>query len=911
MSAQGELRKTKLFAYLKARDKKLSNNCLSFVSHVTPILASIKTFFPFYTRHDEVHSLNIVKQIERIVDKTCFEKNNSLAFTGSEVFLLICSAYGHDLGMAVLPGEEQVILSKLEIEQSSGWQTDNRLQEYLRRTHSERGGKYILDHIDSLGIPIHLHQQLDLMMKAHNFPISTLYKDLGKRFSLEFKELNMLQLASILCVADLLEFSVERVLKGVIDQLKEALQFEPDNNLKTSLLENMKHVSIGSNLGIGPDGQIIMTGTFKDPEVLNTAYKTVDYIEKCIRDYGDIDYRSELRRLRIRTDSVSVNFSIPGREFERLGIRMNKQSVIGLISSNAIWNNRHEVVIRELLQNSVEACRYRLYYSNDSSYKPSIVLQLNSNTQTLTISDNGCGMSQSVILNNFLTVGNSRAKEPGYSKDDYASLARFGIGFWSVFTIADSAIVETTQHLPDLQSVANGLSFEVSINALRDYILFEKSNIPSGTRITLKLKKSVNLNDLANKIMGPFGVLICSLIPIRIEFGDFQQEAPISPILPKLEELLGPKIAFARKEGVNLFESHFSSDHITINSFFIFRKSETTISFKYSNDTEISIFPHLYETTSVCGFIVRFHLKFPIHELIGDIFGFMANTMSPRGFIFDITRQTFQGSDELSNFSMTIVRELIATYRRLLKANDCYTPKEIVRLYEEGIHVRRGGIFDANDQLVGLISEASDLLCFKLYKITSYMDYSKCEPEFLGIDELLARKYQIVTASQHFSIHSGGQVFPFRNDYFYELSKALIDDYGPIYYTIRGESDLLFANDPQSYIVVQKIEFPPNFHSYVIFFVSHTWTVNAQSDKSWIIGLVQGVGWAGIIAERKILNAKFAFIHQKCFLQPGSELALHIRTLYNEGRQNEICKLMSNLEQSLHGHIDPTIEKYL
>ena len=86
--------------------------------------------------------------------------------------------------------------------------------------------------------------------------------------------------------------------------------------------------------------------------------------------------------------------------------------------------------LKELLQNSVEACRYRDFNTPASrAYQPVIKVTFDKENRHIIISDNGCGMSKNIILNNFLTVGNSRASDPVYKSFGYNSLARFGIGF--------------------------------------------------------------------------------------------------------------------------------------------------------------------------------------------------------------------------------------------------------------------------------------------------------------------------------------------------------------------------------------------------------------------------------------------------------------------------------------------------
>lgn len=905
------LKQTRLFQYLESLDPDLSKNCLAFVNHVTPILQKIPKYFPFYTRHDDGHSLHIVHRMDTIVVKECLQKNHSLSFSATEAFLLICAAYGHDLGMAVLPGEVSSILERLQIDPSTSWNTNSKLQDYLRKTHSERGGKYIFDNIDGSGIPIALHQHLDLLMRSHNLSIDSLQSQLGKRFASESEEIDLQQLACILCIADLIEYSEDRVLTGVIDQLRDALGKNEEPSILISLQENLKHNGIGANLAVGKDGKIIITGSFIDPDVLSVAYRAIDLIEKWIRDYGDIDYRTDKKRLKIRTDSVIANFDLPGREFNRLGIRMNKQNVIGLISSNAIWNNRPEMIIRELLQNSVEACRYRSFYSQDSVYCPQVLLELNQKTRTITISDNGCGMSRSVVLNNFLTVGNSRAKEPGYAHNGYASLARFGIGFWSVFTIAEIAHIETCEHSLDHQENDNGFRFDVSISGLKEYTIFEKFAMTAGTRIILVLKENVNLFDLSEKISGHYGVIKCSKIPIKVSFNDKEESVPEEPVIPSLEHLFGPKTHYAQEQAVQIFPYSSCWDSVVMKTFIVARKLETTVSLRYTDGNSINVIPHISENCCVCGFSVNAIIDFPIHEILGSLVGYIANSNDPNGFEFDITRQSLLKSSVYLEYCTKIALNLIENYRGFLQDNNCHNPRDIVRLFEEGQNVSHGGTLDTTNRLLLLINIAPDLLCYKLHRIEPSQSLNTCEKEYLSFSELMSRKYRLVTISRMYSIHNINPSINFNELFDYELAKTVFDPNQPTYFVKRGESDLLFPNDPNSYVIQNSITPPGKGNIYHALFVSTTETVDPLSNKSWHIGSVQGFGWAGSVSEKLVLDGNFAFTHQRCFITPGSLLATDVRQLYDQGKRQEICQILNRLEASLFGFIDPEINKYL
>jgi hypothetical protein len=911
-----DLKSTKLFQYLAACDPDLSKNCLQFVEFVEPLLLNIREYFPYYTRHDATHSYQVVNRIEQVVFGECLVSGNSKSFTAIDVFLLITAAYGHDLGMTVLPGESDGLQDKFGLTGNPKWQTDKELQKYLRRTHSERGGNYISSNYQKAGIPIYLIQPLNLLNQSHNDSLTSLHQKVGTRWSFEGKEYNLLQLACILCTADLLEYSQSRVLDGVIDQLEHEISLSTDPYLVESLRENLKHAFINSNLAIGSDGKIIMNGSFTDPDVLSLTYKTVEYIQKWVRDYCDIDLMAEEKRMRLRSDSVLTNFEIPGKEFERLGVRMNKQNVISLIASNSVWNNKPELVVKELLQNAVEACRYRKFHSPASDlYKPSITVILDKVNKTIKIEDNGCGMSRSVILNNFLTVGNSRTKEPDYIQTGYASLARFGIGFWSVFTIAERATIKTIEYRPGEKNDMNseGLGFEVSINLLKDYIVFEKKEDFPGTVITLYLKDNVSLSQIINNLTGPYGVMYCSEIPIEINYWGNTIKFSEEPVIPTLEDLFGPKIGITEKENIELFTSKISKDGVSLNSFIVHRKSQNSVSFLFSNEDPINLAPfNHYDVKCVCGFVIKGQDQFPIHEIVNtSAVGFISNTSDPSGIEYSINRQSVLSNTAAQGYFTKVDLLLMESYRDFLKSVCCYNTKDIFRLYVEGKHSGySGGLFDTTNKLEQLYEHASDLYCFKLFRLNPDGQYKDATIEYYTIRELLSQDYILVTGYHFFSIHGGHRkFFDFQNEHYYEFCRSMVVEEKQAYYFRRGESDTIFSNDPESYVIFFPVQNMGNT-SYITLLVSHSQTVHLNAAKEWVIGMVHGK-WTGLIAEKKIIGSNFAFVQQKCFLQPGSTLAKHVRRLFNESMFPEICELMTKLELALFGFPDPSIKEFI
>jgi hypothetical protein len=414
-----ELRKTDLHSSLLRDSPDFAARIERLVAGLSPLLASTVRHFPYYTRHDAHHGYNVVRRIEQTARPECFAPGGPASLTPSERFLLIAAAYAHDLGMTVFPGEESELLKSLGIGISPGWETHPVLQSHLRAEHSRRGGKYIEQHADALGIPLPLVSALDKMMRAHNFSIAELEKDLHLPYAAEAKEIDVRQLAVIVCIADALEFSDTRVIDGVIDQI----MLDPSAEARTSYRENMKHVCVGESLAIRPDGSVLVSATFPEEDVLALAHRTMDEIEGWVQGYCDIDRRSKQPRLLVRPVPFERNLNFTGGRFERLGVRLNKKNVIDLIASNAVWRDNRGIAIRELVQNAVEACRYRAHHSSSAdAYTPAVSVTFDRSDRSVSVSDNGCGMSERTVLNNFLTVGSSRSREPGYSQTGYAPI---------------------------------------------------------------------------------------------------------------------------------------------------------------------------------------------------------------------------------------------------------------------------------------------------------------------------------------------------------------------------------------------------------------------------------------------------------------------------------------------------------
>ncbi|MBQ2737503.1 MAG: molecular chaperone HtpG [Clostridia bacterium] len=116
---------------------------------------------------------------------------------------------------------------------------------------------------------------------------------------------------------------------------------------------------------------------------------------------------------------------------------------------NSIYTHK-EIFLRELISNASDAID-KLYFRSltDSSVTLTkgdyaIWLEADKAARTLTISDNGCGMTQEELENNLGTIAKSGSfefKRDNESAEDVDVIGQFGVGFYSAFMVADKITV--------------------------------------------------------------------------------------------------------------------------------------------------------------------------------------------------------------------------------------------------------------------------------------------------------------------------------------------------------------------------------------------------------------------------------------------------------------------------------------
>lgn len=157
---------------------------------------------------------------------------------------------------------------------------------------------------------------------------------------------------------------------------------------------------------------------------------------------------------------------------------------------NSIYTNK-EIFLRELISNASDALD-KLYYlsltNKDIKVKKNdleIKIDLDKEARTLTVTDNGCGMTEDELENNLGVIAESGSlhfKEENDGKDDVNIIGQFGVGFYSAFMVSDKVVVESKSYKDEDSHIWESTGVD-------GYTISKGKKETTGTKITLYLKK--------------------------------------------------------------------------------------------------------------------------------------------------------------------------------------------------------------------------------------------------------------------------------------------------------------------------------------------------------------------------------------------------------------------------------------
>ncbi|MFZ4061694.1 MAG: molecular chaperone HtpG [Polynucleobacter sp.] len=257
---------------------------------------------------------------------------------------------------------------------------------------------------------------------------------------------------------------------------------------------------------------------------------------------------------------------------ETLGFQAEVKQLLQLMI-HSLYSNK-EIFLRELISNASDASdKLRFegiahpdWYGDDPELK--ITVGFDKTNRTLTISDNGIGMSRDEVISNLGTIARSGTKEffsklSGDQQKDAALIGQFGVGFYSAFIVADRITVETRRAgLP----ASDGVRWESDGSG---EFTVENIDLPQrGTSITMHLREgeddflsSYKLKSIIRKYSDHIS------LPILMNKEEWDEEKKEQVIKDELESINQSSALWARtkseitSEQYNDFYKNLSHDY--------------------------------------------------------------------------------------------------------------------------------------------------------------------------------------------------------------------------------------------------------------------------------------------------------------------------------------------------------------
>jgi molecular chaperone HtpG len=177
---------------------------------------------------------------------------------------------------------------------------------------------------------------------------------------------------------------------------------------------------------------------------------------------------------------------------ETLGFQTEVSQLLKLMI-HSLYSNK-EIFLRELISNASDACdKLRFEALTDASLMGDdsdlqIDISVDREKRTVSISDNGIGMSRDEVVQNIGTIAKSGTKEffnklTGDQAQDATLIGQFGVGFYSSFIVADKVtLISRRAGLPESEAVCWESAGE------GDFTVETVSKPSRGTQIILHLR---------------------------------------------------------------------------------------------------------------------------------------------------------------------------------------------------------------------------------------------------------------------------------------------------------------------------------------------------------------------------------------------------------------------------------------
>lgn len=520
---------------------------------ISKALQNISSLFPHYSRHDASHSKQIIVNIERMLGERI------LHLTATDMWLILESAYSHDIGMVITHKQIQDMnspefntfvqdiantpeheLHDFSVKWINGDATlpngadahtffdeyRQILAEWYRRKHPENAANIIRNPFEEIGLssprnellPKRLFGALAAICKAHGQPFDEVMELPFSEAGMATEDCHPRYVAFLLRMADLLDVDDNRFCPVMMRMCGASLPASSHVHLEKH--QGIKHFRLDSE-------RIKIEVVCPSTDSYEIAHDWFKWLEKEYHSQSQhwpkIVPSKKLGRLPTLSPPI-VSLQKPYliiNEGKKPTFDLDQSAILKLLRSTGLYTSKVDS-IREILQNAVDSTIIATWESHKEKIanlepssvelfslydeKPIIIDFLpndsNPKTFTLTVKDSGTGISK-LDIERMLKVGNSN-KNSNRSRlirdmpEWFKPSGNFGIGLQSISLLSDSFTITTKSRN---SQEAFKLTFNLGKGSSVVIEILDSETVDFGATIAV----DITIDDFPKSISIPWG----------------------------------------------------------------------------------------------------------------------------------------------------------------------------------------------------------------------------------------------------------------------------------------------------------------------------------------------------------------------------------------------------------------------
>jgi molecular chaperone HtpG len=429
---------------------------------------------------------------------------------------------------------------------------------------------------------------------------------------------------------------------------------------------------------------------------------------------------------------------------------------------HSLYSNK-EIFLRELISNASDAADKLRFegltdsalYESDSDLK--IRVNFDAAARTITITDNGIGMSRQEVIDHIGTIAKSGTQEffnslTGDQVKDAHLIGQFGVGFYSSFIIADKVTLITRRAG---LTEEHGVRWESSGEG--DYTLEVVNKEQRGTEIILHLREGEDelLNGIRLRgIIRKYSDHIT--LPIVMKKEEWSEEEKVNKITDEDETINQASALWARPkseittEQYNEFYKHVAHDFeppLTYIHAKVEGKQEYTQLLYIPSRAPFDMFDREHRH-GIKLYVQRVFIMDDAEKLLPNYLRFVRGVIDSNNLPLNVSREILQESKDIESIRAGVVKKVLGLIEDLAKKEDDEGKEKFKTFWREFGQVLKEGAgedFANRERIAGLLRfisthDESDEPSVSLSDYVARMKESQDKIYYVTADSLNAAK---------------------------------------------------------------------------------------------------------------------------------------------------------------------------